>query len=77
MSIPASAVKKRAIAKRATRAITSAVAASGRSVEMMGMMPPASTVTPNTRYGVNRKIHEAFSASTTSFDSSFLMSRTG
>ena len=49
MSMPARAVKKRAMAKSATRAMTSAVAERGRSMDRIGMMPPASTETPNTR----------------------------
>ena len=75
MSIPASAVKKRAIAKSATITMTSAVGASGRSTERIGITPPASSAVPKTRYGVKRKIQEAFSASTTSLAKSFCRSR--
>jgi hypothetical protein len=49
MSMPASAVKNRAMVKSATKAMTSAVRDSGRSVVIMGMIPPASTVVPKTR----------------------------
>lgn len=49
ISIPASAVKNRAIAKSATITMTSAVAARGRSTDNIGMMPPARTAVPNTR----------------------------
>jgi hypothetical protein len=48
MSMPATP-KKRAMAKSATRAMTSAVADSGRSVDRMGMIPLAMTETPKTR----------------------------
>ncbi len=49
ISMPANAVKNRAMANSATSTITSAIAESGRSVESVGMMLPAMTETPNTR----------------------------
>ena len=48
MSIAASDMKTRATANRPTSAMASAAGASGRSVDRLGTMPQASTMTPNT-----------------------------
>ena len=66
ISIAASEMKSRARPNNPTSAIASAAGANGRLVEMVGMMPHASNIQPNTMYGVNRKIGLALWATTLS-----------
>ncbi len=49
MSMPASAMNTRARANSPTRAMVSATAANGRSVDSEGMMAAAATITPNSK----------------------------
>ena len=56
MSMAASEMKSRAMPKSPTRAMASAAGASGRLVDSVGMIIAASSMQPNTMYGVRRKI---------------------
>ena len=73
MSIAASDMKTRAIAKSPTSAIASAAELNGRPVPIEGMIAAAATMAPKTTYGAMRNSGEAVSAITASLWNSLRM----
>ena len=66
-SMPASAIKTRARAKRPTSAMASAAGEKIRSVDSVGTMADAKAMQEKMMYGAQRNSDEALWASTTSF----------